>query len=153
MPAESPQTDEAAGKPTSDVATSNTDQTKDGEPEDTPPQQETSAAEIEKDESAPEEPDPVCRCDDCRDTVDATKNDVWWCKHCPGTRQYDDKCYQKILEGTIGTQLCNKSHGFLRIPKLDLPDLDTMPAGSICVGEKVVALDRWKESLRAKYPA
>jgi len=153
LPAKSPQTDEAAGNPTSDVATSNTDQTKDGDPEDTPPRQETSAAEIEKDESPPKEPDPVCWCDDCGDAVDATKNDVWWCRHCPGTRRYDDKCYQKILEGTMGTHLCKESHGFLRIPKLDLPDLNTMPAGSIPVGEKVVTLDLWKESLRAKYPA
>ncbi len=108
------------------------------------------AAQTIEDEPKPSPPRFPCACDGCDDPMPGAN--VWWCRLCAALRQYDDKCYRKIIDGTMGKQLCPKEHGFLRIPGLDPNSPDAaLPVGSIRVGTQIMTLEEWVNSLAATY--
>jgi hypothetical protein len=112
--------------------------------------QQPSTREHDADEDAPEQPYSGLVCDGGCDE-ELQKGDAWCCKDCAGQLMFDENCYQKVLQGTMTRRICGKSHKFLKISKVEPEKAETIPVGSIYVGDKIMTLEEWKGSLRVKY--
>ncbi|GAP82873.1 putative neutral amino acid permease protein [Rosellinia necatrix] len=71
---------------------------------------------------------------------------LWTCISDTGAVQFDEKCYRKLVEGTLEVPVCSRDHYFYYI---DMKD--DVEEGSVRVGDRVVTVQEWKSEVRAKY--
>lgn len=83
-------------------------------------------------------------------------SEMWWCRDCINLT-FDQDCYQRLKNGTLHLNICNKHHEFLFIPKLEggYADMETVgrgiPKGFVPYGEQIIPLDEWKRVLWKGY--
>lgn len=75
-------------------------------------------------------------------------NDMYYCKDCTD-RGFDPDCFLNLKEGTLDNNRdCDVSHDFLYIPKREVKPQSQKNPDSVTVGEKVLSLKDWLNSIR-----
>ncbi|KAK7752077.1 hypothetical protein SLS62_006043 [Diatrype stigma] len=73
------------------------------------------------------------------------------CLDACGSIQLDEDCYQKLQEGTLHKQVCDKSHHHYHVKKRDEKRLAEVPDGSVLRGDQTMTLEAWKREIKADY--
>lgn len=74
-------------------------------------------------------------------------DDMYVCRVCADV-QFDESCLRKLQEGTLGLQVCNKSHEMLHVPKYDEYKLKKIGKGNVMVGQEVMAVEDWLQKIK-----
>lgn len=77
-------------------------------------------------------------------------DDMYACKDCIDI-QFERNCLEKLRNGTLERKVCGKRHDFLYVPKWDDEEHAKIPEGMVKVGEEVVAVKDWLNSIRRQW--
>ena len=91
-----------------------------------------------------------CYCDGCGHSW-VHPSALWTCIDDCGQIQFDDKCYEKLQNGTLERGLCDKDHSFFYIPDRDIDEVTNTPKGKVRINGSVLTLEEWKLRITAEY--
>lgn len=81
---------------------------------------------------------------------------MWWCRDCINLT-FDQDCYQRLKNGTLHLNICDRQHDFLFIPKWggDNSNPEAMvrhvPKGFVPYGDQIIPLEEWKMVVWREY--
>ena len=131
-------------------------QDRDSDEADTPPDSITPSAPDPKEGENPiEQKIPerrgVAGCDNCGRQF-AFASEMWTCADEVGMIQFDNDCYKLLKDGALDTSgLCDKNHRHYYVGKRDDEKMARIPHGSVLMGDEVITFDAWKHRVRAAY--
>lgn len=84
---------------------------------------------------------------------------VWFCKVC-NISSFDDECFEKLKNGTLGPRVCDKEHDWLRIPSWE-DEFKETGKGKVRIGGEyrddkriggeIVEVVKWLETIREQW--
>lgn len=78
-----------------------------------------------------------------------TASEMWWCRECINLT-LDQSCYQRLKNGMLQLNICDRQHEFLFIPKWDEEKM-RVRKGLVPYGEGAISLDEWKRVIWREY--
>ena len=76
---------------------------------------------------------------------------MWWCRDCINLT-FNQDCYQRLKNGTLHLNICDRQHEFLFIPKWEGDYAGRgVPKGFVPYGEQILPLDEWKRVVWKEY--
>ena len=79
-----------------------------------------------------------------------TASEMWWCRDCINLT-FDRDCYQRLKNGTLQMNICDRGHDFLYIPKWDTERMKRVPGLCVPYGDRIISLDEWKREIWREY--
>jgi tetratricopeptide (TPR) repeat protein len=77
-------------------------------------------------------------------------DDAFVCRECIDV-QFDAPCLEKLQRGELGRDICDKNHKFLHVPAWTLESANRAEAKKVLVGDKVLDVDEWLESIKKEW--
>lgn len=79
-------------------------------------------------------------------------DDIYICRECIDC-QFDASCLEKLQQGILARDICDKNHSFLHIPAWDIASADRVDAGTVLVGNRVLDVNEWREGVKQDWDA
>lgn len=79
-----------------------------------------------------------------------TASEMWWCRDCINLT-FDRDCYERLKNGTLQMNICDRGHDFLYIPKWDTEKMKKVPGLCVPYGDRIISLDEWKREIWREY--
>ena len=90
-----------------------------------------------------------CECYNCNTTFSFADN-FWVCKQCINVF-FAPICFEKLCTDKLRRHVCDKSHDFFFVPPWDFEKARKLGRGNVQVGEEVVTVKDWVESIRREW--
>lgn len=90
------------------------------------------------------------RCDGRCSTRWSYADDIYVCRDCTDV-QFDERCLKSLRAGTLETQVCNKNHDMLHVPKFDEKELKRIGKSNVKVGSMIMKVDDWVVGIKQQW--
>jgi tetratricopeptide (TPR) repeat protein len=77
-------------------------------------------------------------------------DDLYVCRECD-YMEFDIGCLNKLREGSLENQVCDKDHEMLHVPAYDLEHHQKIGQGNVLVGEEIISINDWLQGIKERW--